>query len=572
LACHCHAISRLLHERFERANVYAIESARFPAARRGMVRASMPARDHLVYPAALAALTAGCGAPTRPVAEAVPPSRAARLVVLLVIDQWPEWAFEHKRPALTGGLDRLLREGEWYVGEHPSAATLTAPSHALLGTGQPPERSGIIANEWWHRDIERQLKAVEAEDGAPTSRWLRVPGLGDAIAAAGKGGKAVSVSLKDRAAILPLGHAGTAIWYDPKAIAWTSLAPTPWLAAWNTSHPIAAHLHGVWTALPETPALARIADDAPGEIGGKGFGATFPHALADLRRPADAVFATPLGNELVFDTATEAIDREQLGADDHADLLVVSLSAHDYVGHFWGQESWEAWDTLLRLDRRLASFLAELDRRVGADRWALLATSDHGGSPMPDPARGGRISFAQIADAANRAAIVELGPGDWIANARYPNVYLTRAALARKPRELAIALTKIVYALRSFPGLARVEKAASVWGHCETRTGDTAALCRALDRERSGEVIYLPAAGWVLQEADDPVATGHGSLHAYDRQVPVIVAPPGRTAHAARAAPWGPSFAMTEIAATLAGWLGVPAPSTLPSPPAGSDR
>ena len=135
-----------------------------------------------------------------------------------------------------GGFGRLLAEGEWHVGHHPSAATLTAPGHALLGSGEPSARSGILANEWWHRDLGRSLKAVEAADGSETSAWLRVPGLGDSIAAARSGAKAVAVSLKDRAAILLLGHAGLPIWYDPKPSAWRTLGTPPaWLAAWNRS-------------------------------------------------------------------------------------------------------------------------------------------------------------------------------------------------------------------------------------------------------------------------------------------------------------------------------------------------
>jgi hypothetical protein len=489
-------------------------------------------------------------------------------VVLLIVDQWPEWSFEAKRPALTGGFDRLLREGEWHVGQHPSAATITAVGHALLGTGEPPYRSGILANEWWHRDLDKELKAIESEDGTLSARWLRVPGLGDAIAAVKTGGKAVSISLKDRAAILPLGHAGTAIWYDPRRVAWTSTAPPAWLAEWNAAHPIAAHLHDVWTPLPETPGLARVSDDAPGEVGEKGLGPTFPHKLDATRSPADAVFAAPLGNDLVLDTATAAIEREQLGADDKPDLLILSLSAHDYIGHGWGQESWEVWDAVLRLDRRLDRFLADLDAKVGAGRWAMIATSDHGASPMPESLHGGRISYAQVQEAANRAAIAELGPGDWIANARYPNVYLSRAALAQKPRDLAVAMTKIVYALRSFPGLERVEKTAEFWGHCETRTGDAFLICITLDPERSGDIVYMPARGWVLEDSEEIVATGHGSLQPYDRLVPVIVLPPGRIAHPALAGPDQTPIEMARIATVLARWLGVPPPSSLPRRPA----
>jgi hypothetical protein len=512
-------------------------------------------------------LAAACGEGGPPRAPETPrPGTEPRLVVLLVIDQWPEWAFEVKRPALTGGFDRLLRDGEWHVGQYPYASTITAVGHTLLGTGETPSRTGILANEWWHRELDRPLGAVVDENRAPTTKWLRVPGLGDAVAAARTGGKAVSVSLKDRAAILPLGHAGTAIWYDRKQVAWTSLAPVPWLAAWNAAQPISAHLHDVWTPLPETPRLAGIPDDAPGEISEKGLGTTFPHALDATKDPADAVFATPLGNDLVLDTATAAIDREQLGADAAADLLVVSLSAHDYIAHGWGQESWESWDTVLRLDRRLGQFLRDLDTKVGAGRWAMVVTSDHGGSPKPENLHGGRISIDQIRDAANRAAVAELGPGEWIAEVGYPTLYLSKAALAQPPKNLAIALTKIVYALRSFPGIERVEKSADFWGHCEARTGDALALCLTLDPERSGEIIYLPASGWVIQDASDPVATNHGSMHPYDRLVPVIELAPGRTSHDAARGPDTAGLPMTHVATIVARWLGVTPPSSLPRP------
>ncbi|HMG54514.1 MAG TPA: hypothetical protein VK601_13550, partial [Kofleriaceae bacterium] len=159
-----------------------------------------------------------------------------------------------------------------------------------------------------------------------------------------------------------------------------------------------------------------------------------------------------------------------------------------------------------------------------------------------------------------------LGPGEWIANARYPTVYLSRAALAQKPRDLAIAMTKIVYALRSFPGLERVEKSAEFWGHCDTRTGEAFLICITLDPERSGEIFYLPARGWVLQEGDEMLATGHGSLQPYDRLVPVIMLPPGRTAHAALAGPDATTFEVARIATVIARWLGVTPPSELRVP------
>jgi hypothetical protein len=497
------------------------------------------------------------------------PDTAPRLVVLLVVDQLPEWAFEQKRDALTGGFSRLLSEGEWRVGRVPSIATLTAPGHALLGSGESPWRSGIVANEWWSREDGKVVKAAEDVDGHPTADRLRVPGLGDAVVAAGHGGKAVAVALKNRAAILPLGHHGLAVFYDASTGTWTShgaatsahpaTAPA-WIAAHDRAHPVAPRL-APWTPLDPVrlAQLSGTVDAQPGEIGEKGFGATFPHDPKAAPRPLDTVFAMPLGNELVLEMARAAIAGEQLGADRAPDLLVVSLSANDYIGHGWGHESWEAWDAALRLDAQLATFLGALDHDVGAGRWAMVVTSDHGASPLPERAHGGRYTFEQLKTAANNAASLELGGGDWIASAVYPSVYLTAAALTRPRRDLDKAMKKIVFALRAFPGLSIVDRADAFTGRCDERTGDARAICLALDPQRSGDFVYVPSPGWVLQEQAEPLATAHGSLNEYDQRVPVVILPFGRTAHAPSAAP-GAELPLSDIAPLLRSWLAEPPP------------
>jgi hypothetical protein len=139
-------------------------------------------------------------------------------------------------------------------------------------------------------------------------------------------------------------------------------------------------------------------------------------------------------------------------------------------------------------------------------------------------------------------------------------VYLSKAALKEKDR--AKALKKIVFALRSFPGIARVERTDGFAGDCERRTGDARRLCLAIDPQRSGEVIYMPRDGWIFGE--DPHTTAHGSLNAYDREVPLIVLQPGRTPHAAAAAPSRTVVPMQQLAAMLARWAGIPNPAQLP--------
>ncbi|HPH64173.1 MAG TPA: alkaline phosphatase family protein [Kofleriaceae bacterium] len=512
-------------------------------------------------------------------AHTAPP---ARLVVLMVIDQLPEWAFEAKQPHFTGMLRWAVDTGTWTVGQHPSAATMTAPGHSLLGTGMPPAYSGIIANEWWHRDLGKSLKSVEALDGGRSTMWLRVPGIGDAMARAVPAAKAVSISLKDRAALLPLGQSGgTAVYYDSQKVAWASTKPTSWVNQLNQTSPIAARLDYEWTVRnPDTIAtLSGGPDNQPGELGEKGFGPTFPHRLRDTQDPADAVFATPLGNELVIEAAEAAVVAERLGADDVTDYLVVSFSANDYVAHGWGHESWEAWDIALRLDTSLADFKAFLDANVGQDRWSLIVTSDHGAAPLPERRVavgrvGARYPYQKIIDAAQAAATAALGPGAWVADARYPTLYLSAAALALPATKRAAALQTMRAAIARVPGIAAAHLTSDIAGHCETRSGDEAAVCLALDSERSGEIVFLPSEGTVLHESDEAVATHHGSLWPYDRLVPVLLVAPGwrRSALPALPASLRPTrnIAMTQIAPTAAMWLGLPGDALRnPAVPAG---
>ncbi|MBV8759589.1 MAG: alkaline phosphatase family protein [Deltaproteobacteria bacterium] len=512
------------------------------------------------YACLLAALLACSGSPATHARGPEAPDRSTRLVVLLVLDQWPEWSFEQKRAAFRAGFARMLSEGEWFVGEHPSAATLTAPGHALLGTGAATATSGIVANEWWHRDLHEVLASVESENGTDTTKWLRVPGLGDALAKTR--GKAVGMSLKARAALLPLGHTGLAFYYDSAgrrfnahqlANSTPAAITRPWLETFTAAHPLALT---IWTPLPESAQLAGVADDRPGEVGESGFGPTFPHDPNAAKDPGHAVFAMPLGNDALLDVAEAALTGENLGTDDAPDLLVISLSAHDLVGHGWGHESIEQWDMELRLDQRLAAFMDVLDQKVGASHWAMIVTSDHGAAPLPESIHGGRLTHDQVRAAANQAAIAVLGPGTWVDNAHYPNIYFSDAFKAQPANERKSAIQRVEAALRSFPSIEQVGAVADIAGHCDTRPPKDQPLCRTFDLERSGDLYYLPARGYIMDTDDEPTATAHGSLQDYDREVPLIVLGPRRTKHEPPTAPTEKRD-MREVAPLLASWLGV---------------
>jgi hypothetical protein len=224
------------------------------------------------------------------------------------------------------------------------------------------------------------------------------------------------------------------------------------------------------------------------------------------------------------------------------------------------------WDVDMRLDQQLGQFMTALDQGIGAGKWAMIVTSDHGASPLPESIKGGRITFDQIRSSANAAAAAVLGPGTWIDNAHYPNVYFSKAMLAQPKGELDSAQKKVIYALRSFPGVEQVGLVSDYAGHCETRTGQAQELCLTFDPERSGDVFYLPAAGWIFEDASEPEATAHGSLHDYDLLVPVILMAPDRKPHLAQRGPADGHIEMTKISSLLARWLGVTPPLAMPRP------
>jgi hypothetical protein len=510
-----------------------------------------------VKPLAVVVLLAACAGAARP---APPPQQSSpRLVVLVVVDQWPEWAFEQKRAALTGGFARLLAEGEWRVGRYPSAATLTGPSHALLGTGVAPAGSGIVADSWWHRDLDMLLEAVHDADGSVTPKWLRVPALADVMATARSRGRAVGIAFKPRAAVLPLGRHGTSIWYDEDTTRFRSFSSIAWLDEWNRAHPIAPRLQTAWT--PSDPdriaALAGVPDAQPGETGIEGFGPTFPHDPQATKAPSKALRAMPLADELLLELATHALEAEALGTHADPDLLVVGVSTHDIVGHGWGQESREMWDLELRFDVLLARFMDELDRRVGAGRWAMIVTGDHGASPLPERVGGGRIPRDRLRRVANAAAAEVLGDGTWILSAEYPTLYYGSVLRALSDETRAPIEARVLAAMRAFPGIERAGRVADVTGDCFALVGDERALCLTFDVERSGELYYLPARNWIIDQEDEPAATAHGSLHDYDRLVPVVVLAPDRARHAPLAAPTPVELDMRAIAPLVARWLGV---------------
>lgn len=528
----------------------------------------------------------GGAGPVDPGATAVAPAPAQpRLVVLLVVDQLPSWSFDAQRSALDGGIAQLLARGHyWSHARYPYAATHTAPGHATLATGALPSVHGIVSNRWHDpatgalhevgkdaRSLVLDPRGGAARDEGYSGAQLEVDGLAEALHAAyGDRAQAIAIGLKGRAAAHVLGRRpDLALWFDATSGAMTTGtayadALPPWVVELARAHPRDALLAQPWTADdPERlAALAGGPDQGPGEGDPGGLGPTYPHALATTASPAKAFAFTPMASTLLVDAAIAAIDGAGLGRDELPDLLAVTFSAHDYAGHAWCQESWERTDHLLRLDRDVARLLEALDRAVGRDRYAVVLTSDHGATPsLARLGPGARLVLTDdVHAAADAAAQQQLGPGRWLAGTTVVGVTASTAfeALDDAPRERA--LTAMTAAIAALPGVGFVARTDRLAGGCDERSGVEALACRSVHPGRSG-TLYVAAAEGSLLNDDPSECTAHGSPHAYDREVPLVIAAPG-----SRATEHPEEVSTLGVAPTIAALLGVPPPAAASSP------
>ncbi len=329
-----------------------------------------------------------------------------KLILVLVIDQFRYDYLVRFRPQFVERGFNLLLSGANFVNcRYDYATTATCPGHASLFTGAYPNIHGIIGNDWYDSSRGRKVYCVEDPDtklvggtvGPGFSpRNLVGSTIGDELRIATDfQSKVIAIALKDRASVVPGGHtANAAYWYDaPTGDFVTSTyymqAPPAWAARFNDAHPAQPYCGKPWQALPGTPGA-----------GGK----TLKQFNAEANEPCpdgkflDWLANTPFMNEIELAFAREAIRNEHLGRGPATDLLAVSLSVNDYVGHAFGPYSAEVADTTIRTDRYLADFFNDLDQLVGLDNVWIALAADHGVAPNPKVHQGtpprGRQSIA----------------------------------------------------------------------------------------------------------------------------------------------------------------------------------
>ncbi|HET9948644.1 MAG TPA: alkaline phosphatase family protein [Longimicrobiales bacterium] len=499
-------------------------------------------------------------------------SAGPRLVVAIVVDQLGDTLIDRYAPALTGGLRRFLEQGLRYTeASHAHAMTETAPGHATLFTGVVPARHGIVSNNWWTRegagwrmtyavaDPEHPILGFDDEaalEGRSPANVLRT-GLADWVRAADPEARTVSISKKDRTAVIMAGEGGDAWWIlDELGIFVTSTYYAErypdWIVRFNREVMPGIARDTVWDSdVPrELRHLAR-SDSAAYE--GDGIHTAFPHRSAEEVEPGDAIghnlwaFDQPRADRAVLELAKAAIDELDLGQRaGHTDLLAISFSALDRVGHRYGPFSQEAFSTLVHLDGVLAELLDYLDREVGEGRWMAGLAGDHGVAPAPEASQEqGRPEAERIDE---RARLEAMGDALRAAAARGPNLRTVADRLAELVEERGLAL-------RAYPH------------HRLVLGGEPADSFAVLYRNS-----YYPGRPWgplsrfgvdVRYGEGDlvtpyPTGTNHGSPYWYDRHVALMLLGPGVPAgESAEPVP------TVDFAPTLAGLARIPVPADL---------
>jgi predicted AlkP superfamily pyrophosphatase or phosphodiesterase len=490
-----------------------------------------------------------------------------RLAVLLVFDQMRgDYLGRWEKLFEKGGLRRLADDGAWFQNCHyDHADTLTGPGHAALATGCTPDRHGIILNDWYDRRAKEMVNCVGSRHPqvppAPprknrkpatsaSPQRLLAPTLADALKKATRGkGKVVSLSLKDRSAVLPGGR-------EPDACYWTDRngqfvtsrfyrdRPHAWVTRFNRSGLVDRWYGKEWQKLRPDLDYVRHSgpDDGPGEGKGTGQGRTFPHPFGNGAKPKktsyySALANSPMGNEWLLALVLEAIDAEQLGKDDVPDLLAVSFSSNDLVGHIWGPDSQEVLDTTLRTDRVVKELLDHLDRKVGQGRYCVVMTADHGICPLPAVTRGrgveaGWVDFKKLSLGAecylNETFAVKESDrkGLWIEACKEGQLYLNGPLIRRrrlKQADVEAALAKWVLKQRGVhAAYTRSQLAAGI---PTGRIGQRVA--RSFHPARSGDVLVVLAPHYLPGDGLRGTGTTHGTPHAYDTHVPLIAFGPG---------------------------------------------
>lgn len=487
-------------------------------------------------------------------------AESPKLVVVISVDQYCQEYMNRFRPTLVsppdqqpGMLAEVLAKGTMFTEcHHRHAFTVTAPGHAVQMTGTYPSRTGVIGNDWFDRETGKDRYCVsdpqETIVGFPTGkpmspRVLETDTVGDRMKlATGGRSKVIGVAIKDRAAILMTGHrADAAYWLQNNHWVTSTYYRNDlpgYLRVLNDQKAIDQFRGKVWDLLlPESAYTKSSPDDMPYENPPANFDTKFPHEFAKLGelnedKFGDQVLYSPFGNDYTLQAAREIVIGEKLGGDEYPDFLAINFSSNDYVGHAFGPYSMEVEDITYRTDRQILGFTKFLDEQVGAGKWTLMITADHGVAPIPEWAAEQKIpakrnplgSLSQLKDkleARVRSAIgAETSEKPVILDFSENAVLFDHAHEklgGTQSRELAERAVRDM--LLEQDGIAAAFTRSDLLAGGQGKLFEQVSL--AFHPRRSGDVLYVLKPYCITGGSGK--GTTHGSPYFYDTHVPCLL-------------------------------------------------
>lgn len=514
---------------------------------------------------------------------------APPLVVVIVIDQLPVELFDRLSPLYTGGFKTFQDGGVRFRNAyHVHAITQTGPGHFVLMSGRHPGPAGVLANEFYDRTAGRIVYCVEdtgarvigSDARGASYRNVDATALGDWMKSANRASLVYSVAGKDRSAVLLGGRKPDgAFWFEPQSGGFTTstyYADTlpRFVQKFNAERRAEALSKIPWRRLLKEESVYQKfsgPDDAPGEdvISEGETSPVFPHGVritADRAADGSENFGRfipfPWMDVLTLNFAQTVVEAAKLGADTVPDLLCVSLSAFDQIGHICGPNSQEVMDAALRIDRELGSFQKFLEKRVGPGRVLMVLTSDHGAQPLVEWSQARGIESARVSAEVKkfRARLFQEfeknygNAGKLFLFRGQENIHLDHDALLE--RRIA---RKEVY------DLVKTQAASETWiaaafDRDQLLSGGNIgpigeALRRSFNEKKGADIYFIPKPYFYTVGGDrGRRGTSHGTPYEYDAHVPLIFLWPD-----AKSEDIDRQVRTVDLAPTLAKILGVPA-------------
>lgn len=472
---------------------------------------------------------------------------APKLVVGIVVDQMRyDYLTRFQSHYSEGGFKRMMREGFNCKNNHFNyVPTYTGPGHASVYTGTTPKYHGIISNNWYDKELKKtvycasdyKVRSVGTESMAgkmSPNKMLTTSFADENRLFTQMRGKTIGVAIKDRGAILPAGHtANAAYWFHgaDEGLWITSdfyREELPeWVNEFNASGTVKSYLK-VWDTYDPIDTYKQSGDDLNNfETGFNGQEtATFPYdlnKLKDANGGYDIIKTSPFGNALTTDFAIAAIKGEQLGQDSDTDILALSYSSTDYIGHNFGVNSKEVQDTYIRLDKDLERLFNYLDEFVGEGEYTVFLTADHGAVDVPAYLQSVNIPAGYLDYNDRKRRFQEFlfntyGTNELVENVSNNQIFLNKKVL----KELNLDIHEVEQALVdeqiSYPNISKVYTATTMNSTNFTH-GIEALLQNGFNQKRSGDVIIVDDIAYI---AYSKTGSTHGSGLNYDTHVPLL--------------------------------------------------